>query len=190
MNYLGHLYFSDSNTELMYANIYGDFVKGSNLSMHSTIVQKGVVLHRKIDDFIDTHPIINDLKKELSPLLPKIYGIAIDLYFDHWLAKNWSLHHNVELSVFIEEFYSANHYSKQFTNQNYQFLIAKMREDDWLNQYKTIDGLNFAATGLSRRISFENTLWKAKEVYIEKEGLIESSLEKFMVEAKIFFQTK
>ena len=57
MNFLGHLYFSNNNPELMYANLFGDFVKGKDLSMYSPQVQKGILLHRKIDDYIDNHPV-------------------------------------------------------------------------------------------------------------------------------------
>ena len=81
MNYLGHLFFSNNDLELMYANIYGDFIKGSKLSHHPKIIQKGVKLHRSIDSYIDNHPKVLNLKKTLTKDLPKISGIAIDLYF-------------------------------------------------------------------------------------------------------------
>ena len=47
----------------MYANIYGDFIKGSKLSHHPEIVQKGIKLHRTIDSFIDNHTKVLELKK-------------------------------------------------------------------------------------------------------------------------------
>lgn len=188
MNYLGHLYFSNNDIELMYANIYGDFVKGSDLSNYSDIAQKGILLHRKIDDFIDRNSYILELNRILSPLLPKVYGIAIDLFFDHWLAKNWYDYHDKPLHQFITEFYRENALATQFENVHFHFLIKRMREDDWLNQYATVDGLNFAATGLSNRISFPNDLWKAKDVYLAEQTRIDETLEIFMKEAQNYFQ--
>ena len=67
----------------MLANLYGDFVKGKDLTNYSAIVQKGIHLNRSIDYFIDTHPAVTELRLSLYDKLPKVAGIAIDLYFDH-----------------------------------------------------------------------------------------------------------
>ena len=45
MNFLGHLYFSGDDHALMAANLYGDFVKGADISRFSPTVQKGITLH-------------------------------------------------------------------------------------------------------------------------------------------------
>ena len=50
MNFLGHLYFSYDNHALMIANIFGDFVRGKDLSDYPEIIQKGITLHREIDN--------------------------------------------------------------------------------------------------------------------------------------------
>lgn len=88
MNFLGHLYFSENDTELMLNNLYGDYVKGKNLDAYPLEIQRGILLHRAIDNFIDTNPGVKELFHHLYPSLPKIAGIAVDLYFDHILAKN------------------------------------------------------------------------------------------------------
>ena len=60
----------------MLANLYGDFVKGSNLEAYTESVQTGIRLHRSIDNFIDTHPDVLELKRLLYEDLPKVSGIA------------------------------------------------------------------------------------------------------------------
>ena len=40
----------------MHANLFGDYVKGSDLSTYSKPVQEGIRLHRQIDSYIDHHP--------------------------------------------------------------------------------------------------------------------------------------
>lgn len=188
MNFLGHLYFSNGDVQLMHANLLGDYIKGSNLSAYPEIIQKGVKLHRTIDNYIDTHPIIRELLHELHGPLPKISGIAIDLYFDHLLARNWRKYHDQDLKEFVKLFYasSANHMT--FETREYQFMMDKMKEFDWLYNYRTHEGLTYACTGLSKRISFENSLWKAPDVFIEKEELITLTFNKFMKEAIPFFE--
>ena len=65
MNYLGHLYFSKNDFELMYYNLFGDFVKGSDLSRFPIKIQEGIRLHREIDHYIDHHPYVRKLLHKL-----------------------------------------------------------------------------------------------------------------------------
>src|SRR5690554_5531033 len=180
MNYLGHLYFSGDNHALMLANLYGDFVKGKNYTYLPESIQKGVFLHRKIDDFIDHHPKVTQLRLKLYHDLPKIAGIAIDLYFDHLLAKNWEVYHQQKLNEFIDQFltYALNpkHLSfneKKFNYpQNYIHLLTLIKYHNWIKKYIHLEGLNEAASGLSTRISFHNNLNQAVKVYLKHESEI------------------
>ena len=52
MNYLGHLVLSGQDDEVLLGNFMADAVKGSSYKMYSTGVQEGILLHRKIDDFL------------------------------------------------------------------------------------------------------------------------------------------
>lgn len=188
MNYLGHLFFSNNDLELMYANIYGDFIKGSRLNHHPEIIQKGIKLHREIDSFIDNHSKILTLKKKLSPDLPKISGIAIDIYFDHLLAINWNDYRTESLEKFTNEFYTFDLNYNHFSNPNFQFLIHKMKADNWLYQYQYHNGLEFACKGLSKRISFKNELWKAPEIFIKFRPEIEHVFIEYMKDAILYFE--
>ena len=187
MNYLGHLFFSNNDIELMYANIYGDFVKGSQLGALPEIVQKGAFLHRRIDFYIDNHPKVLELKHLLSDDLPKVAGIAIDLYFDHLLAKNWHQFHSVPLREFIDSFHKSKYDKSLYPNANFQFVIAKMTEDDWVYNYQFMSGLIFACRGLSNRISFSNQLWNAPEIFSIFHAEIDQAFRHFMKDAVPYF---
>ena len=120
--------------------------------------------------------------------LPKVSGIAVDLYFDHLLAKNWSRFHGVHLSQFVEAFYTATPKHHSFESKQYKFMIAKMKEMNWLYNYRTHEGLTYACSGLSKRISFDNLLHKAPDVYLENEALITDTFHRFMAEAIPYFE--
>lgn len=188
MNFLGHLYFSNNDLELMHANLLGDSIKGSNLSKFPEIIQRGVRLHRATDNYIDTHPAVKELLSKLHEPLPKVSGIAVDLYFDHLLAKNWSRFHGVHLSQFVEAFYTATPKHHSFESKQYKFMIAKMKDMNWLYNYRTHEGLTYACSGLSKRISFDNLLHKAPDVYLENEALITDTFHRFMAEAISYFE--
>ncbi|MCH2232069.1 MAG: ACP phosphodiesterase [Crocinitomicaceae bacterium] len=186
MNFLGHLYFSDNKLDLMYANLFGDFVKGKDLSEFSQLIQDGVHLHRNIDSYIDHHPIVIELLHHLYPFLPKISGIAVDIIFDHLLSVHWDKYHNTDRKEFIDNFY--NHEIKRdFGSDYFWVVIDKMKEGQWLHKYNSIEGLNKACSGLSNRISFPNVLDQAPRVYLENKTLFEKTFHAFMKEAVIHF---
>lgn len=166
----------------------GDYVKGKTLDAYPEIIQKGIVLHRTIDDYIDTHPTVLKLLHGLYPLLPKVSGIAVDLYFDHILAKEWRHFHPTELRAFVDQFYSYQPKTSESFPPDYAFMLSKMKEFDWLFHYQDLEGLRRASTGLSRRISFENDLHKAAEVFVLKQDEIEAAFHEFMRDARPFFQ--
>jgi acyl carrier protein phosphodiesterase len=190
MNFLGHLYFSNNNATLQVANLFGDFVKGSDLSTYPESVQEGIILHRQIDTFIDHHPAVLELLRELYPHLPKVSGIAVDLYFDHLLARNWSDYHPTPLREFTSQFYLACHELPEHYPIEFRFVLAKMEHDDWLYEYRNFSGLVMACSGLSKRIRFQNNLHKAPEVFLNLKERIEEVFDHFMQDAILKFQSK
>lgn len=188
MNFLGHLYFSGDDVQLQYANLYGDFVKGRDLSHYSSLIQRGIVLHRAIDTYIDTHPGVLDLMHQLYEQLPKVTGIAIDLYFDHLLAKNWSDFHSIEYDTFLKRFYSTELESEEEYSTEFLILIAKMKQKNWMHYYQYYDGLIKMCNGLSSRISFPNELPNAPEIYTQNEDLITKVFHNYMDDARPYFK--
>ena len=55
MNYLGHLILSGNNSEITFGNFIADSLKGKTYLKYSKKIQKGVILHRKIDELTDTN---------------------------------------------------------------------------------------------------------------------------------------
>lgn len=195
MNYLGHLYLSGDSLPLMVANLYGDFVKGRDYTYLPKTIQKGVTLHRTIDDFVDHHSAVTSLRLELYKDLPRVAGIAIDLYFDHLLAKNWKNYHTTPLSQFVREFY---HYLNEHVltseamdfsySREFVHLLKVMQHNDWLNQYAKLKGLTMASTGLSKRIAFENNLDEATTIFTKNEEAITKVFHEYMGDATRKFQ--
>ena len=171
----------------MYANLLGDYIKGKDLSSYSEIVQKGITLHRTIDNLVDHHPAVIDLLHILYPQLPKISGIAVDLYFDHLLAKNWNAFHNSNYRNFVNDFYAHQPTCKDEFTHDFSFMLNKMKEFDWLYHYQFIDGLKRASEGLSQRISFENNLHEATDVFIKNEAEITKAFDLYIKDAIPFF---
>lgn len=187
MNYLGHLFFSNNDTSLMLNNLYGDFVKGKDLSEYPAEVQKGLLLHREIDFYVDHHPAVLELTHKLFDVLPKVSGIAVDLYFDHLLAKNWNKFHPENLTNYLEHFYESINVSEKYYSAEFRFMIEKLVSKNWISYYSQLDGLDKACKGVSRRISFPNTLIHGKDVFLDFEVEIELSFGLYMKDAILKF---
>lgn len=184
MNFLGHLYLSDNKRELMLNNLFGDFVKGKDISRYPIEIQQGITLHRKIDNFIDRHPLVLELSHKLFADLPKVSAIAIDLFFDHLLAKNWKKFHSCDLNIFLENFYQSVNLKSEHYSYEFRFMIEKMIEINWISYYPSIEGLDKACNGVSSRISFPNELKNGKQVFLKFEKEIEAVFYPFMEDAK------
>ena len=161
MNFLGHLYFSNNNLDLMVANLFGDFCKGKSYLDYPIETQKGVLLHRAIDSFIDNHASVIAVRQKLYTPLPKVSGIAIDLYFDHLLAKNWQMFHHLTLTDFLVLFYDHTLDTELNYPSDFLLFIKKLRESKWMNYYASEFGFQKSCEGVSRRLSFDNELINA-----------------------------
>lgn len=89
LNYLAHIYLSGSNGAIQVGNFIGDFVKGNRHSSYPHRIQKGILLHRQIDDFTDRHPIVRETVAFLRPHFGRYSAIVLDMYFDYFLADHF-----------------------------------------------------------------------------------------------------
>ena len=78
----------------------GDFVKGPVLSDWPTDVAFGIRLHRRVDVLTDSDSAWKASRDRFPKALRRFAGIAVDLFYDHILARDWSRHHAEELAVF------------------------------------------------------------------------------------------
>ena len=190
MNYLGHLYLSGNDTELMQANLYGDFIKGSNLSELDPEIERGIRLHRSIDHFIDHHRVIHELLPVLRADLPKVAGIAIDIYFDHLLAKNWLTFHPQPLDDYLTVIYSSLNTSDKRYNKEYLVFLKRLVQNRWINHYPTLDAIDRMSKNVSSQLSFPNQLLNGKSVFLIHEKVISDAFFDYMWSANEHFLTE
>jgi acyl carrier protein phosphodiesterase len=191
MNYLGHIYFSNNNLRLAKANLFGDSVKGKDYSRFPEFIQEGIKLHRDIDSYIDHHPKVLELIREIRTDLPKVAGIAIDLFFDHLLAKNWSNWSQETLDTFLNRVHnSLEELDKQAYPESFNFFIHKLCEIQWMNHYAFTDGLDKMCNGVSRRLSFDNELKNGLAVFLKYETKIIVVFNEYMQDANEYFGNK
>ena len=167
MNYLAHLYLSGNNHELMIGNFIADHVKGRQIELFDEEIVKGIKLHRLIDEFTDTHKVVEQSKIRLRSEFGKYSPVIVDVFYDHYLAVKWEQYHHEELTVFADNFYlllTNNHQRLPIrTQQMIQFMIPQ----NWLVNYQTIAGIDKTLTGMSKRTKFESKMDIAA-IYLDK----------------------
>lgn len=83
MNFLAHLYLSGDDSEIMVGNFIGDFVKGRNLNERfEERIVKGIELHRSIDAFTDSHPVVTLSKNRLRDKYRHYSPVIVDMFYD------------------------------------------------------------------------------------------------------------
>ncbi len=167
MNYLAHLYLSGNNHELMIGNFIADHVKGKQIELFDDEIVKGIKLHRMIDEFTDSHKVVEQSKIRLRSEFGKYSPVIVDVFYDHYLAINWQEYHHEELSIYANNFYSLLNDNQHRLPLRTQQMIQYMIPQNWLLNYKTIEGINKTLTGMSKRTKFESRMDEAA-IYLDR----------------------
>ncbi len=161
MNFLAHLYLSGASEPMAIGNFIGDFVKGNQFNRYPEEIKNGILFHREIDAFTDSHHEIREGRKRLWDSYRHYSGVIMDLFCDHFLAQQWPAYHAVPLELYAEQMYSLMDRNKNFLPAQAKNMLPYMREGNWLVSYRDIEGINRALTGLSRRTSFRSGMENA-----------------------------
>ncbi len=158
MNYLAHIYLSGEDKNIIAGNFMGDFVKGNQLKDFSPEIQKGIQLHRNIDRYTDTHPIVKTTKAKLTPVYRHYAAVLVDIYYDHFLAKNWNKYHPTPLLPYTLDFYKTIMEFKDILPHAAQNMLQYMIPQNWLFEYSKLEGIQEVLNGMSRRTSFQSKM--------------------------------
>jgi acyl carrier protein phosphodiesterase len=152
MNYLAHLHLGGQQPEQLLGSLYGDFVKGPLDGRFPLPLEAAIRLHRQIDVFTDSHPLVLGALARFPRERRRFAGIMLDVFFDHCLALHWPDY--------------ADQPQEQFTGRVYQVLAAQpelpgrlaqiapyMAADDWLGSYREFAVLEQVFRGIARRLS-------------------------------------
>ena len=161
MNYLAHLYLSGNDKGLIIGNFIADAVKGKQLNSFSEDIIRGIKLHRQIDMFTDTHPILERGKEALRPKFRKYSGVVMDIFGDHFLARNWNNYSKLDLHEFAEQMYEILHRHQHLFPEKSRYTLHYMSMQDWLSNYQHIEGVKRSLGGLARRTKFHSGMENA-----------------------------
>lgn len=190
MNYLAHAYLSFGQDQVLVGNFIGDFVKGKMMDTFPQEVQNGIKLHRAIDLFTDTHPLVRAGQSYLRPKFGHYSTVITDIFFDYFLAKNWSKYSQIPLEQFIQNTYSTLKHSRLLFPNRFAEMFQWMEKDNWLLKYRKIDGIRQTLTGMSRRTRFDSKMDVAHLALLEKEAEFQVIFFAFFEDLETFAREK
>ena len=185
MNYLAHIFLSGTNPDVMIGNFMADSIKGSKYNSYPVEIQKGILLHRQIDTATDAHPAFRESTKRLHKNYGHYSGIIVDIFYDHFLAKNWSDYSDIPLADYIQTFYKLLRDNFELLPHNIQKMTPVMIEGNWLLIYAELEGIDRVLAGMNRRTKNRSGMDKAGQELKEFYTLFEADFRVVMKDLQI-----
>jgi acyl carrier protein phosphodiesterase len=159
MNFLAHAHLSGDNDKLLVGNFIADFVKGkAALDRYDGDIRNGILLHRAIDAYTDTHPTVTLSKNRLREKYRHYSGVIVDVFYDHFLAKNWNDFHAVPLEKFAAGVYTIIDAHIDVVPDDVTIFFPYMKRGNWLVSYGRTEGIGRALTGMARRTPYQSKM--------------------------------
>ena len=146
MNHLAHFLLAPEEPQALLGTLLADFQRGPIDAALPLDVARAVRLHRTIDSATDSQAEVLSLKAAFPRGRRRFAGLALDLYFDHCLSRDWPRYADEPLDAFVAATYAAldAQLDAPFVPQRMRGFAAAMREQDWLRSYATLDGVGAA----------------------------------------------
>lgn len=188
MNFLAHAYLSFDQDEILIGNFIADFIRGKEIENYPKKIQVGIHLHRAIDAFTDSHPLVKEVQTHLRPRFGHYARVISDVFFDYFLAKNWDKYTSLPLETFSLRVYQILQSSAATLPPTFLRMLYWMEQQNWLYAYRNLAGIQQALDGLTRRATFDSKMNAATEVLREKEKEIEALFFVFFQDLETFAQ--
>ncbi|MBJ6145955.1 ACP phosphodiesterase [Hymenobacter sp. BT559] len=160
MNFLAHLYLAgpDATAPAYADHLLGQFiadsVPGRQFEQYLPEVQAGIRMHRAIDTFTDQHPVVRRTTARLRDAgYGKYAGVVADMFYDHFLARNFEEYAGEALGGFTQRVYAVLAGRAAEFPAPVQRFFPYLVQQNWLLGYAEIAGIERALQGLSRRAS-------------------------------------
>ncbi|MGS4344155.1 ACP phosphodiesterase [Myroides odoratus] len=182
MNFLAHVYLSGQDEAKALGNFIADSVRGKQYLDFPRSIQHGILLHREIDTYTDNHPLWRKDKKLIVPVYNHYAAVIIDMYYDHFLAKNWALYHDLPLAQYAANFYASLERNFDLLPSKIQNFLSIMIRENWFMCYETIEGLGYILSQMDRRTKGISKMTQATKELVEHYDELERDFTKFFKE--------
>lgn len=180
MNHLAHVLLAGENDEWRLGALLGDFVKGRDgPEQWPAAVAASIRMHRALDTWTDGHPRVVALRQQAPSELRRYMGIAVDVYFDHLLSRQWALYCPTPLPLYAQRVYALldEHYGS--LPPGLQRFSHYARRYDVLARYGETAIIDQVFAGIAGRLSRSGPLARARPLLTPLKDQLESVFAEF-----------
>ena len=168
----------------------GDYVKGRHYKDFPDQVRKGILIHRDIDSFTDSHPITRRNKLRVAEKYHKYAGIVIDIFYDHFLASLWDRFSDLSLGEFVSRTYDILKRNYKVLPEAVKMWFPTFLENNWMMAYQSVDGIELVLERMSANTTLPNHAEYAVEVLNEQYSYFQGDFLEFFPLIIAFLEQK
>lgn len=185
MNFLAHFFLAGSEASWLVGHFLADHIRGSKFIGLPEGIVLGIRHHREVDVFTDNHPMHKEAREIIRPVMGRYSGVVVDVLYDHFLAKNWQDYHHETLEDFSQYVYQTLTTSDHIDGRP-AWVLQHMEAQNWLCQYREIDGIDRVMRGMHRRVGRDNPMDKSAEVLVQAYESLEATFSRFWPDLRLF----
>ena len=158
MNWLAHILLAGPEAGLQLGGVLADMLSMTEAGTMPDGIRRGIALHQSIDAFGDAHPAAAASNRRLTSagvgLRPAAAGIAVDVLYDHLLARDWPRYCPAEsLEAFAAGFYRHAADCTAPLPPEVRRGLDLMRQENWLASYRDPAEIRAVLERIRRRLS-------------------------------------
>jgi acyl carrier protein phosphodiesterase len=188
MNWLSHAFLSKPDVAFRVGNILPDLVSITELKKFSLPIQAGIRCHQAIDIFTDAHPIVKNSINRLPVNYKRYGGILTDVFYDHFLAKNWNQYSPISLNDFTSDFSTDLKFIKHDVPEQIFTIFQRILRNNIFESYRDIDGISLTLKRIDSRLRKPVNLDKAIVELENHYAAYETEFSAFFNELQIYIQ--
>ncbi|BAE73919.1 conserved hypothetical protein [Sodalis glossinidius str. 'morsitans'] len=152
MNFLAHLHLATLAQSSLLGNLMANFVRGDPDGLYPPAVVAGIRMHRRIDSLTDDHDAVRQIRTLFSPATRRVAPIALDVVWDHFLARHWSqVESQWPLAGFVLRAQLEIAPALPDTPAGFQSLNRYLWRERWLLRYPDMPFLAQVLNGMAQR---------------------------------------
>jgi acyl carrier protein phosphodiesterase len=120
------------------------------------------------------HPVYRQSKHRLHEKYGHYSGVIMDIFYDHFLAKNWNKYSDVKLEDYAENFYLLLKDQYEVLTERAKGMMPYMIGRNWLVSYASLEGLEMIMFQMDyrtkHRVAMDESIVELKQFYTEFEN--------------------
>jgi acyl carrier protein phosphodiesterase len=179
VNWLAHLFLAEDSPHAWIGNLVGDFAHGLDPETLHPLVRAGLEHHRAIDRFTDTHPLHRASRARFAERFRHFAGVLVDLTYDHFLARSWSLWSAEPLEDFAARVHRVLAEHPELLSPELREAAPHLERRQWLLSYRDGEGLARVLRGIESRTRRGIDLVSALEVLEDQRAALQAEFDAF-----------